>query len=930
MYSVTIPVDAAQLAHLLRSFEEDTDANANANANANISLKPNTDADLEAESNDDADWMPLKESLVSKTTDTMSVREQPMGTDPASTVTHNKQQRLGALSDTIAPVALFLRDEQYNPLTVSRTALTAESTSPAAPPETDKMLMSRGSPSPSLSLSLSRQPLPAQNGRSPLYCASGNSDALCRARRRLSSRLDSCIRDQGDCLVQGEVRVAEGQLTVHLATTEGSLQAIAALQRARRVLFAADTCASTALADAALLPGLPGIEHLCTDTAVVWDMDVPAEDAPLLLGPRQHVVAEALAAAECHIGVAETHSHVGAFPGPGAHVRLTVRGPSDAAVNTVRERLFARAQALAAVPRASARILVTPEQEEWLLLGAQAELRDICWRWGLALVRDGADAHVDAPAAGSHVRVVALGPALLSAGLSDLQLELLARYQSVRLALPGVADWRDLRPRADELDALARAAHCTVTLHQSGSAAESTPVCLTVSGDTLALARCLPRLDALLSVHGSSPASAHMCLALPASIRDFLCGKKDGKLAKIVRETGVHVQLHQPSAECSTLVVELIASGRADPGASETHKARYQPPHQRAAASGPVSGPMAASASGSALQQLLQARRLIEGEFPAELHFHVPETHHKRMIGHGGRTIQRIMKRYGVYVKFMGALEAAACYDWNDFLDGSDNSSPSWPIDNVVVKTPAKNATALAGIRDEIFMECCALGSADAGNGVYAIDQGALRALQRLQAANRQHISLACPSENAADLLRAIRSVPGVSVAYRCFDDSVECEAEPAALETLKKRLLSLEISRASRPERGIVQGATAPGSDAFRHFPSALFPATAGSGSPSPRLSPRWSLLLQELDDRNNDVLAQQRFSAASDSADHISPSLSVASSVSMNSLTSSSDAVFLSSPSMAVGSKLSTSSSNGKMKAFADARRRSTALFQ
>ncbi|KAH8835377.1 cytoplasmic protein [Flagelloscypha sp. PMI_526] len=56
---------------------------------------------------------------------------------------------------------------------------------------------------------------------------------------------------------------------------------------------------------------------------------------------------------------------------------------------------------------------------------------------------------------------------------------------------------------------------------------------------------------------------------------------------------------------------------------------------------------------------------------PAEISFHVPETYHKRIIGVGGRSIQRIMKKYGVYVKFSNAEEFASLGGYNDNEDNN-------------------------------------------------------------------------------------------------------------------------------------------------------------------------------------------------------------------------------------------------------------------
>jgi len=88
---------------------------------------------------------------------------------------------------------------------------------------------------------------------------------------------------------------------------------------------------------------------------------------------------------------------------------------------------------------------------------------------------------------------------------------------------------------------------------------------------------------------------------------------------------------------------------------------------------------------------VLQGLSLLQEELPAEISFHVPEAYHKRIIGVGGRSIQRIMKKYGVYVKFSNAEEFAALGGYND----ND--------DNVVARTPAKNAINLENLKQSVM-----------------------------------------------------------------------------------------------------------------------------------------------------------------------------------------------------------------------------------
>lgn len=93
--------------------------------------------------------------------------------------------------------------------------------------------------------------------------------------------------------------------------------------------------------------------------------------------------------------------------------------------------------------------------------------------------------------------------------------------------------------------------------------------------------------------------------------------------------------------------------------------------------------------SGSSALNVLRGLTLLQDELPAELAFHVPEAYHKRIIGVGGRSIQRIMKKYGVYVKFNSAEEMRQLA-----LDDEEN---------VLARTPAKNALSLEHLRTSIM-----------------------------------------------------------------------------------------------------------------------------------------------------------------------------------------------------------------------------------
>ncbi|GJJ08826.1 hypothetical protein Clacol_003045 [Clathrus columnatus] len=131
--------------------------------------------------------------------------------------------------------------------------------------------------------------------------------------------------------------------------------------------------------------------------------------------------------------------------------------------------------------------------------------------------------------------------------------------------------------------------------------------------------------------------------------RDFISGKKNGKINKIMQITNVKIKFE--TFNDFNFLIDLSGTDSA----------------------------------------ALAGLTMLQEELPAEISFHVPEAYHKRIIGVGGRSIQRIMKKYGVYVKFSNAEEFAALGGY------ADNE------DNVVARTPAKNAINLENLKQSVL-----------------------------------------------------------------------------------------------------------------------------------------------------------------------------------------------------------------------------------
>ncbi|KAG4437576.1 hypothetical protein IFR05_006963 [Cadophora sp. M221] len=84
---------------------------------------------------------------------------------------------------------------------------------------------------------------------------------------------------------------------------------------------------------------------------------------------------------------------------------------------------------------------------------------------------------------------------------------------------------------------------------------------------------------------------------------------------------------------------------------------------------------------------------LVEQEMPASISFHVPDQYHKRIIGIGGQHIQRIMKKHSVFVKFSNAMDRG----------GVGREEDDIKVDNVICRTPARNAQNLELVKSEIL-----------------------------------------------------------------------------------------------------------------------------------------------------------------------------------------------------------------------------------
>lgn len=141
---------------------------------------------------------------------------------------------------------------------------------------------------------------------------------------------------------------------------------------------------------------------------------------------------------------------------------------------------------------------------------------------------------------------------------------------------------------------------------------------------------------------------------------DFISGKKNGKLTRIMETVRCLIKLERLE-EDDNMFLTLIADTCPD---------------------------------------FIEACNLVINELPAEEAFFIPEIYHRPVIGPGGSVIQATMKKYNVFVQFSNTF----------FLPQNDLSCTRY--DNVVIRCPYKNVSAIPQAKDELALlarECSRL-----------------------------------------------------------------------------------------------------------------------------------------------------------------------------------------------------------------------------
>ncbi|KAI8638802.1 hypothetical protein BD408DRAFT_11304 [Parasitella parasitica] len=144
--------------------------------------------------------------------------------------------------------------------------------------------------------------------------------------------------------------------------------------------------------------------------------------------------------------------------------------------------------------------------------------------------------------------------------------------------------------------------------------------------------------------------SVMFSIELALDQREFISGKKNGKINKIMKSCDADIQFQAFNDYNFVITIESEDFFKAKDGLDS-----------------------------------------LQNELPAEISFFVPEICHRRIIGVAGKNIQSVMKQYGVYVKFSSNDELAT-------LGGYFENEH-----NVIARTPEKNIHSLLKLKAAVM-----------------------------------------------------------------------------------------------------------------------------------------------------------------------------------------------------------------------------------
>lgn len=148
----------------------------------------------------------------------------------------------------------------------------------------------------------------------------------------------------------------------------------------------------------------------------------------------------------------------------------------------------------------------------------------------------------------------------------------------------------------------------------------------------------------------SSAIQIKYSIELHPDYKDFITGKKNGKIARIMDLTKVLISLDLQKGQ-GNMIINLFSES---------------------------------------ISNAAKGISLLRNELPAEESFFIPEAYHRPVIGTGGSVIQTIMRKHNVFIQFSNTFHLP------------QNQFAHIRYDNVVIRCPTKNKLAIDPAKKEL------------------------------------------------------------------------------------------------------------------------------------------------------------------------------------------------------------------------------------
>lgn len=300
-------------------------------------------------------------------------------------------------------------------------------------------------------------------------------------------------------------------------------------------------------------------------------------------------------------------------------------------------------------------VQVLRTKHQLLMINNQLEIVEIMVQHGVFVQLESGETDASSTAT---IRIQGPSKAAVAAALADLtvlirQVYMCQVYVPLEHAARAAAETRSLlESMAAQLPAGA-SKHMSVRTVPVGT--DQHHAVVEVAGNVASVKGFVQLWCRLLLVPQSAGAQVVFELEVAALDREFITGKKNGKLHRVMQRTPAIVKFRP--ATLLTFVVEIIGQG-------------------------------------SQWARVATALQMVEEELPFEHTLNIPETFHRLVIGTGGQVIQQIMRRHNVFIKFS-----------NLGTDTANGLACPWVFQrqpNVTVRCPVKYAGQVAAVERDL------------------------------------------------------------------------------------------------------------------------------------------------------------------------------------------------------------------------------------